>query len=415
MKRHSAGNDELVFQVDVPEAIGRLARALAVLLTGLQSVGKAAELARVLSLDRALSWKIWRIVHAATPLEAVPYLLSTEGYEKLLRAAQRRGVERDVLEAVRVSAEGVSEVMRQHAGDRASLEIIAAEVTGKSGGAMDPRSVARRKACFLGNSAVWGVQAAVQYRAGFFGRSDTPGIVQSARVYGLIGLRRMRPLVKWTVARVATVGSSVQPTFQAKVVREPLDPRCRTEGLDAPVLLDFSSKPLPQFHQVHRHGGATIDVQVSGGQVGSTGDTTVLLGEFTPHAGPAERSETNMDVTAGVQIHTPCRAVVLDVYVEKGLFPPQIPSVHLFSELGVPPWPHCGEDAELPQELQVETTDLDEWPDWDGGRCVEVPQAPQLARSVFERLGWDGSRFQLHRVRSSFPPIPTTLLMQINL
>lgn len=416
MKSPVSTRESPVFRDDLAEAVAHLRSGLSDLLGALPEIGRASEVSQSLGIDRNLGWKIWRTARASNPLEAVPFLVSTEGYEKLLRAAQRRGVNRDILNSVRLGVETVSKAMSRHAGDRASLEIMAAEAAeGDGGSSGGPRSIARRRACFHGNSAVWGVQAAATYRAQFFGRSDTPGIVRTARVWGLVGLQRMRPNVKWTVGRMISIDGTSKPTIRADVKREPLDTRSVAEGLGAPVLLDFSSQPLPQFHRVVRAERGTIDFQVTGGLVGSMGNSTVMLGEFTPHAGPSVRDESNTDVAAGVQLYTPCKMLVHDVFIEKGLFPPQVPSSRLYSELGVPQWPACGEDARLPLDIEIEAIDLSNWKKWDVARCAEVPRTSEMASMVFDRLGWDASRFQLHRVRLPFPPIPTTMVMRVEL
>jgi len=38
-----------------------------------------------------------------------------------------------------------------------------------------------------------------------------------------------------------------------------------------------------------------------------------------------------------------------------------------------------------------------------------VPRYVELGRYVFERLGWDGDRFRVHRLRLAYPPIPAAV------
>jgi hypothetical protein len=45
----------------------------------------------------------------------------------------------------------------------------------------------------------------------------------------------------------------------------------------------------------------------------------------------------------------------------------------------------------------------------------EVPRYGEMARYVFDKLGWDGEGFRVYRVLMQYPPIPTAVVMKHDL
>jgi hypothetical protein len=46
---------------------------------------------------------------------------------------------------------------------------------------------------------------------------------------------------------------------------------------------------------------------------------------------------------------------------------------------------------------------------------ADVPRYPELANYAFERLGWDGERFDVYRCRVEYPVLPSTVAMVFDL
>ena len=46
---------------------------------------------------------------------------------------------------------------------------------------------------------------------------------------------------------------------------------------------------------------------------------------------------------------------------------------------------------------------------------ADVPRYPKIAGYVFDRLGWDGSRFDVYRCRVQYPIVPSSVMLQFEL
>ena len=46
---------------------------------------------------------------------------------------------------------------------------------------------------------------------------------------------------------------------------------------------------------------------------------------------------------------------------------------------------------------------------------ADVPRYSKIAGYVFDRLGWDGSRFDVYRCRVQSPVVPSTVTLQFEL
>jgi hypothetical protein len=92
------------------------------------------------------------------------------------------------------------------------------------------------------------------------------------------------------------------------------------------------------------------------------------------------------------------------------MFGPLTPELIVFGDLlGGPEYPGGGRE---PPRLPV-----DESVDYLGkGSTVvatsDVPRYVELARCVFERLGWDGEHFDVYRVRVAYPVVPSIVVMR---
>jgi len=101
--------------------------------------------------------------------------------------------------------------------------------------------------------------------------------------------------------------------------------------------------------------------------------------------------------------------LVLDQIVHESLFGRIKPDLLVYSGLNASEqYPRGVTRVQLPVAEQVEYLGK-------GPAVLPTPHVPryrELAEYVFERTGWDGSRFDVYRAEMRYPPIPSTVVMQ---
>lgn len=272
---------------------------------------RPTELGRRLGLDKTLAWKISRLVESEEPADAFRHLPGPGGVEILLRAAEDRRVQEDLVRRVRRACEDLQTFVERHAGDRRTFEAMLA------GRSPDPRGeVDERRAYFRAGSAIWGVRTRMQFLMLALRPSETrAGYLDVAQISGLVDLERLQPDVPWIVRRLRAHSDSGAPV--SPVRRVPLVAERAEQGL--PPLFDrYCSSPLPQLRQFERAGGWVYDELVPG-PVGRAGATTVVLGERYIGALPLERDADNAFGEYALTIRTPCECVMFDLLLHRDL------------------------------------------------------------------------------------------------
>jgi hypothetical protein len=381
----------------VRSAVGKLIEALPC------DASQPRDLALALGIDKTLAWKVSRLIRVADPFAAANHVPGSAGIQIFLDAARRGSVPAPLIDAAAESLKEFERLIDVHAADRASLEMMLASCVRH---VPDRAALTHRRAAFRANSFIWGVQARTQLKTDFLCPAAAEGLLDIATVRGFIDLRRIRANVPWVVARAKFMDDDGQQ--RRALMREPIDPSGDRAEDDAPVSLlrDFCTRPLPRFRRVSRTQGF-VDDEIVGGPVGNTAATTCVTGEVVRDAVPYYRAEHNRFGESVARVHTPCEVVVLDQIVHESLFSAFDPQVSVCSELSgeMPPPEHAQDRLALPVNVTVEYLGK-------GPAALHTPDVPryvELGRHVFERLGWDGDRFRVYRLRLAFPPIPAAV------
>jgi hypothetical protein len=402
--------EERDFTADARHALGHLQTAVAGVLQSLAEPGERPnEIAHSLKIDRKLAWKIARLLAEPDPLMATRFLPGDAGIRTFVRAAKRRGAPADTCDAVSSAIVGLDEMTERHAGNRATLEMMA---TACGSRLTEADEISHRKASFQGNSYTWGMNARTQLWSMYLIPADRPGRVHLTSVRGFIDLRRLRPNVRWTIARArARVDSVDSEKTVIPPQSEPLDSSVSRDSDDPPGLLlrEFSSDPLPNIQRVPGPDGYEHD-QVVEGPIGNTGRTTCLIGEVMRDVGTIYRTPGDEESCMAVHVRTPCEALVLDYIVHEDLFGRIEPTMAVYSEMaGGPGWPEA-KHAHKRLEIAGEVKYLGKGA--FATRTSAVPPYPKLAQYVFDRMETDGDRYDVYRIMVAFPPIPATVALQ---
>lgn len=390
------------FQEDVRTVASRVRAALSAVITALPGPPRhARELARVLRVDATLGWKVFKVAHGGDPLSAALHIPTRAALNGFRKAALRLGVSSDLLDALDSAIDDYEGLIETHAGDRATFDTML------SGHALSGADIplSHRRAAFHANSSIWGVQAEAQLTAAFFAPAARPGMLDLVGIRGFVGLKRLRPDVSWVVGRVRAAPDQGVPN--PGVVWEPLDDDADASP-EIPLLRRFCTHPLPRLRAVRTASGI-IEHEVVEGPVGNTGAVTCFTGQVARNAVSSVPDETNRLGEVGVAVRTPCALLLLDLFMHESVFGRLAPQVRVYSELlDQAPYPTGGRERGI-LPLREEVIYLGKGP--MVAHSPAVPRYTEMAAFVFERLGWDGERFDLYRVSMRFPVVPSLVVL----
>ncbi|MGD8451857.1 MAG: hypothetical protein PVJ57_08565 [Phycisphaerae bacterium] len=406
---HTTEEQPQSFESQAERVLGRLRDSFAQIVDSVSlSAAQPGELHKVLGIDKTLGWKILKIAHGDDVFMAAQHVPGPAAIRTFLRAAADRSTPTALVESATRALADFEDLVDRHAGDRVSLGTMAASFAKRGRVAVD---LPHRKAAVRANAHIWGVHAATQFKADFVLPGTERGRIDIASLRGFVGLRRMRPNVTWVVSRARCADDDGQ--VRTPFVLTPIDAPegAGIEKPPVPLLRQFCSQPLPRFRRVASADGFLEDELVEG-PVGNTGAVTCITAEVGHNVATSYREEHNSFGNHIVRLRTPCDKLLFDVLVHEDVFRDLEPTVVLHSELaGGPQFPGGHARNALPI---VETVELiGRGPSVVHSR--EVPRYGEMVRYVISKLGCDGNRLNVYRVRVAFPAIPTSLAIRYEL
>jgi hypothetical protein len=361
------------------------------------------EMARRFSLDKTLAWKIARVVGSEDTWSAAAHIPGRAGVRTFIDALERAGAPRQRAESVREAMDSFEALIERHSGDRDTFEIM---LGGISDQMARKQGETFRKMAYLGNSAIWGVQARVHLSTHFMSPSrKAADMLDYAAITGLTDFRRLRHDVPWAVSSRMTYtdeGKARDNGFHFP----PMDPAVGPS--EPPILREFCSTPTPELRAVHTNNATRFEF--TEGPVGHTASSTCALGWLILAGSSRYRTSDDRFGESATTVNTPVETLYLDVYVHRDLdFP--TPKLLAYSRMpGGPSYPHDGARGQLP--VTEEITDLGCPPD------VIVPGVPRYGQMVAyatERLGYPAREFHGFRFRLRYPPVPSLVLYRFEL
>jgi hypothetical protein len=358
-------------------------------------------MARHLGLDKNLAWKVSRIVTDDDLLSTVLHLPGRPGIQILLSALQRIGASPAAMQSVSTALAELDDVVKTHCGDRSTLQIMLGHLNRENQISHDE---AIRKKAFLGNSAIWGVQARARLCADFLAPSrESDSMLDMAFLSGLVDFRRLRPNTPWAVATVRRYAEDGTPMLHPQF--EPID--LGVGAGEVPLVRELCSQPLPPVSVIP--GPNSMRFEIGDGPIGNTANLSCVTGWIVRSAMSRYRTPEDTYGEYHCALTTPSEIAIIDFFVHRSIGFPLPPSVHMYSQLpGGPVYPMCGRDqGELP--MRETLISLGSPPD------VVTPEFPayrKLAQMVTERLGWPLNEFVGYRLKIRYPPIPTVSLFR---
>lgn len=396
------------FQTDASPPLGRLVSAASALVAELgEESPNSADIVRQLGLDRKLGWQLFRIATASDPMLAGAHLFTPASMQRLLLAAERVGIERDIRDRLLAAFEECELLVKRHAVDRASFALMAASTADSV--RADIITVADRRAVFKGQSRILGVTALSTFKTFFFHPGDSSselGDVVSLR--GIHELVPTRPQMRWPISWARASKSNSDAPVDDDIFR-PL-PGCQTTvGLS--IAEQFCSHPLPAIeHNTEPDGSIRSDLLLEG--VGRTHSTTVVIGYYAKGSLPIQKNTENSSIIVNLDVRVPCERCYLDVFVHRDLPWPNLFHPKVFGD-------HFSPNA----SIFGRTRDLLPFHcDITRGSAVRVAEVQppvqdyqQLVKWTCSNIGWDISEFQATRVIIEYPIMPSTLQLEMPL
>lgn len=396
-------------EIHARQTIARLRSTFGAILSALpEPAQRPHEVQKSLSIDAKLGWKIAKLVQEDDVFLSAQHLPGKRRLETFFRAAAKRNVPDGLISRARQAVDEFDELIKVHAGDRASLEMM---LLGCSARSNREAVLAQRKAAFQANSFIWGVQAKAQFGIYIMRPGPDPSWGDLAGIRGFIGLRRMRPNVPWVIARLRAADEEGQDL--TGIERRALDPAPpRPDGSPAaPLLRAFCSQPLPEIQRVIHSAGFAEEI-LAPSNVGNTAAIDCITGDDAIGVVPRHQMEGET-VWGGLRmVRTPVETLILDQLVHEDLFGGAIdPRLILFSDLNLArgfPAPALSESDRLETGETVQYLGKDPTAVY----TPDIPRHAEMVEYVCRQIDCDPARLDVYRVRIDYPIIPTSIGME---
>lgn len=354
-------------------------------------------------VNKALSWKISKVIQTDDPFLALQQLPRKSGIEILLKSAEKVGVEPGVVRATHDAIEQFEQFVRQHCDDRNTFDMMGSDV---SPSGRQQREENHRKQLFQGASYVWGVQARAYLNLRVVApNADDRNLADVANLAAHLDFRRLRENVRWAMSRRVTNHDDGSPITLENF--EPMDPE--SAGQVVPLMPRFCSTPVPALNVIRRGNRATVELVA--GPVGNAGLISYVVGGIErrlPHA----RTPQDEFFDLWTISTTPAEVLIFDVFIHESFASTLPPKPMLASLLGpLSPGYADHEDYQLPLYEPLMDLGVVSLPP----PTPEVPRYGEMVRAVFERTGWSPGQFRGFRVKIAYPPIPAALIMRCGL
>ena len=403
----------VVSTTSVRDALAALQSAMREALAGVPRLSgtRPVDLVASLGLDLKLAWKLARIAQTSDPFASVRHLPGTAGWRIALEAIRRSGAQPAACDRLAAAFEETVRLGAAWGGDRRAFEMMAAGLAAGSDMRID---VEHRRQLYLGGSYVWGVRARLSLRLDVLGPSAKGKRLDCATVRGVVDLERLRADAPWQLEAPLVLDDKV--TKPSACTAEPIElgtdaGASRRGHAKGPFLMqEFCSDPLPECRFITTAGGVPA-VELAEGAMGSEGRMTLFHGTILRNVQPAQTSSRHHGIFQLSKQRTPVERAVFDLCVHESLLQqsPQ-PEAILYSDLFHPAGIrlHAATDR-IPAGLEVLSLG-------SGARRLKLAhyeRHSELALSVFERTGWNPAQFHVFRVEAPYPPVPSTLALEM--
>lgn len=409
----AARSSKAITTLTVREELAALQVAVRAMLADLPGLAgsRPVDIMNAVSIDLKLAWKLARIAQSGDPFATVRHLPGAAGWRIATAAIATAGARAEVVAAASTAFDRAIATGTAWAGDRKAFDIMAAGVAAGSDLRID---VEHRRELYRGGSYVWGVRAQLAVRADILGPARKKRMLDCVTMRGFVGVERMRSDAAWQIEAPFVVDDRGTKPVRAGI--EPLEESTRTTrgaGAAGPHLLtDFCSGALPEMRAVAEKGSPRR-LELADSAVGAEGRFTVFHGSVLRDVQPVQRSQQHHGIFQLWKHRTPAERAVFDLAVHRSVIEDDSAAeAILYSDLNLRAgtFHHRSKDR-IPAGLAVENLGVK----LRRARLDGFDQHVDLLMLGFTRMGWDPADFVLFRTDAPYPPIPSTLVLELPL
>lgn len=370
------------FESHARDVAVELQSAMAELVTqGAGRVRKAVEIQQRLGLDKSQAWKLFRVITAENLLAEADKVPRRPTMQRLLQAAEERGVRAEVIGRVTTAYEAFQDFVHEHAGSRESFQAIAAALSPEQS---DPFGVAYRKGLFQHQSQLLGRKAETVCRCVLLRDGKTEA--EESETFAVTGSFGLRPLRQGLSVRIGM--RYIPPDRDAAEQKQ-------TVGTPMPVLLrDFCrgniSSPKSSIDEEFNQTIIKLD------DLGKNGAVDWAMYTHSPLRRPEDT------IIAALGISVPCEVLYGDLLVPAGQTDPATANMRVYYGMSEPTDSRLQRTEDLLPIREVVTY---------RGRVrpsampviSEVPRYAEMIDYVARRIGCADAEFDLYRYRIEYP------------
>ncbi len=389
-RKRNQGESSL--KVQLAEIGNSLSRSLGQVLEALPGAPLGtASLARTLGVDKVLASRVLKATRGDNPLAVLHYSPGPDPLRRILRGASRREVPANLISTAESAIDDFGALIRREAGDRSALGAMISDWIPEVRREFELR---RKQTAFRAISELKGVMANVNIGTVFLYPSDDGVHIDVIWVFGLLGLRRLRPNsgVKLTSRRFS---KDEAPRLPRTLDGTPID------GLGSCRLNEFCSQPLAELEVVR--AGESVHYTLADNGFGRQSTVDLVFAEVNLHEMaryiPADRPRKR---NVFAEVATPAKLLLFDAILHRDLVAGHDPSLHIYDTAleGVA-------DVNDPSR-DIDRMDLCETiqhmgPGISRLSAPEVPQYQRMLRMVCDKLSWNENDFYSYRCKIDYP------------
>lgn len=358
---------------------------------------RPSRLAERLEIDKSLASKLSRAFRTEDPLAFMHIVPAPAGLRIFLSAAARADVASEMRSRAKRSVGRFQALIDETPGGRATLD---ATISASSPEARTRNERSSKQAVYKAMSYILGIQCESMASAFVIRHSETTDMVDSIDISHRNAMRRLRP--------TAPVGL-LSHRLHGKDGEESV-PQLRFETLDGRLagdiheffLREFCSDPLPEMVEFRNGNQTTVALSEDAPPPEAPFDLTFAA--IIRNVMEQYRTVDTRHSWRNYLLHCPCKTLIRDVFIHEDLYVGTVPEISLYI-----PSPKGPEIVRHPGRFGTMNT-LDMTAPIEqlgmGLANVEVKEMPsysRLLRHVFNRAGWDPSRYRGYRTKIIYP------------
>jgi hypothetical protein len=359
----------------------------------------SAELARILALDKVLTSRVVKAARTKDPLAVLYVIPGPEPLRRLLRAASKRNISANLIDAAAGAVEQFDTLIRREAGDRSALNAMISAWLPEVRAEFELR---RKQTAFRAMSELKGAAVNINLATVLLHPSEDGEHLDVVWLFGLLGLRRLRPgsRVKFATRRVAQEPTPRRPST---LTGEPV------AGLEGLRLDEFCSVPAAELdvHQV----GEIVHYTLADNGFGPRSATDLVFAEvnraeLARYVPRQERRKRHLFA----EVMTPSKVLLFDALLCEDVLCGAEPGLFIYDTAfdGIADVNDPARNIDrmnLCESIQPLGSGISKF------RTAEVPRYAELLRYVCAKLDWDGRQFRGYRCRIDYPIYGTQVSM----